>query len=66
MEQQVKDPVSSLQRLGQLLWHEFNPWPRNIHVLRVQPKKRKKNIEVLMPAATRMNLEDTVLSEMSQ
>ena len=21
-----------------LLWHEFNPWPRNFHMLQVWPK----------------------------
>ena len=29
MVQQVKDPVLSLQQLGSLLWHGFNPWRRN-------------------------------------
>ena len=27
--QWVKDPVSSLWCLGLLLWHRFDPWPRN-------------------------------------
>ena len=27
--QQVKDPVLSVPRLRSLLWHGFDPWPRN-------------------------------------
>ena len=41
--QQVKDLVLSLQWLRSLLWHGFNPWPGNFHMLQVQPKKKKKN-----------------------
>ena len=29
MVQQVKDPVLSLQQLGSLLWHGFDPWRWN-------------------------------------
>ena len=36
MAQGVKDSVLSLQR------SRFDPWPRNFHVLWVQPKKKKK------------------------
>ena len=45
--QQVKDPVLSLQQLGlqSLLWCGLSPWPRNFHVLQVQPKK---NIYIYM------------------
>ena len=39
MAQQVKDLVLSLQWLGFLLWHRFDPWPGNFHVPQVQPKK---------------------------
>ena len=39
--QGVKDPVLSLQQLGSLLRHRFDPWPRNFHMLRVQPTKTK-------------------------
>ena len=31
--QWVKDPRLSLQRLGWLLWHGFNTWPRNFHII---------------------------------
>ena len=37
--QWVKDPMLSLQQLGLLLWHGFDPWPKNFHMARVQPKK---------------------------
>ena len=30
--QWVKDPMSSLQQLGSLLWHRFDPWPRNFYM----------------------------------
>ena len=36
--QRVKDLVLSLQWLGSLLWCGFHPWPRNFHMLWVQPK----------------------------
>ena len=39
MTQQVKDCASSLQWLGSLPWHGFNPRPRNFHVPQMQPKK---------------------------
>ena len=43
MTHQVKDPVLSLQQLGWLLWHKFNPWPGNFCMLWVlQKRKRKK------------------------
>ena len=45
MAQWVKDLVLSLQWLGLLLWCGFDPWPRNFHMLEVQPKKKKKNLE---------------------
>ena len=42
MAQQVKD-LASLQRLGSLLWHGFNPWLGDFHMLpRARPKKKKK------------------------
>ena len=41
MAQWVKDSALSLQWLGSLLWHEFNPWPRSFHMLRVWQKKKK-------------------------
>uniref|UniRef100_A0ABB5UQX3 Uncharacterized protein n=2 Tax=Sus scrofa TaxID=9823 RepID=A0ABB5UQX3_PIG len=39
---EVKDPVSSLLRLRSQLWCGFDPWLRNFHLLRVWPKKEKK------------------------
>ena len=41
--QQVKVPVLSLQRLGSLLWCRFDPWPRNLYMLRVETKEKKTN-----------------------
>ena len=38
----VKDPVLSLQQLGSLLWHRFNPWTRNFHMLWMWLKKNPK------------------------
>ena len=35
-----KDPVLSVQWLGSLLWHGFSSWPKNVHVLQVQPNKQ--------------------------
>ena len=44
VEEQVKDPASSLLWLGSLLWHKFHPWSGNFHMLQVQQKKNlKKN-----------------------
>ena len=43
MAQQVKDPALSLQWLRSLLWHRFNPWPRNFHMPQVRHKKRKED-----------------------
>ena len=38
----VKDPASSLQRFGLLLWHRFDPWSGNFHMPWVRPEKKKK------------------------
>ena len=43
MVQRVKDPVSSLQQLGSLLWCGFDPWLRNVHMPWAQPKNKNKN-----------------------
>ena len=43
MAQWSKDPASSRQQLRLLLWHGYDPWPRNFHMLRVRPKKINKN-----------------------
>ena len=40
MVQWVKYPAMLLKQLGSLLWHEFDPWPRNFHMLQVWPKKQ--------------------------
>ena len=34
----AQDPASSLQQLGSLLWHRFNPWYENFHVPQAQQK----------------------------
>ena len=39
--QWVKDLVLSLQRLGLLVWHRFDPWPGNFHMLIAQPKTKQ-------------------------
>ena len=36
--QQVKEPALSLQQLGSLLWHGFDPWPGNFCMLQLQSK----------------------------
>ena len=41
MAQGVKD-LMSLLRLWLLMWHRFDPWPRNFYMLQVQQKKKKK------------------------
>ena len=40
--QQVKDLALSLPWFRLLLWHRFDPWPGNFHMLWLQPKKKKK------------------------
>ena len=32
----------SLQQLGLLLWHGFNPWPGNFHIAQAQAKEKKR------------------------
>ena len=44
MAQQVKDPASSLLGIESLLWRGFDPWPRNLHMLQMWPKKKKKKM----------------------
>ena len=39
--QWVKDPMLSLQWLELMLWHVFDPWPRNIYMPWVWIKKIK-------------------------
>ena len=41
MAHQVRDLVVSL------LWHGFDPWPRNFHRLWVCPKKSKSGVPVV-------------------
>ena len=45
MSQWVKDLALSLQQLKSLLWHQFNPLPRNFYMLWAQPKKEKKKVK---------------------
>ena len=40
--QWVKDPVLSLQWLGLVPCHGFDPWPGDFHVPQVWPEKKKK------------------------
>ena len=35
----VVDPASSWLWFGSLLWHGFDPWPRNFSMLQAQLKK---------------------------
>ena len=74
MEAQVQSPARS-SRLGGLtlpdLWHRaqlqlrFHPWPRNVHMMPVWPKGKKKN-EILPLATTWMDLGRMMLSKISQ
>ena len=38
----AKDPTLSLQWLRSLLWHRFDSWLRNFHMLQAWQKKKKK------------------------
>ena len=42
MVQKVKDLALSLQWLGSLLWHLFDPWPWNFYRLWALPKLKKE------------------------
>ena len=42
MAKWAKDMTLSLQQLGSLLWHGFDPWPGKFHMPCVQPEKKKK------------------------
>lgn len=42
MAKWIKDPVSSIQRLGLLLWGRFDPGPENFHMLWVWLEKKKR------------------------
>ena len=44
MVQWVKALAWSLKGLRLLLWHRFSPWPRNIHMLMAQPKKKSNSM----------------------
>ena len=45
MAQWVRDLALSLLWLGLLLWHGFDPWPGNFHMLCMWQKKKKKKKE---------------------
>ena len=68
MAQRVKDPAFSLQQLVSLLWLGFSLWPGNFCMLWVWQKKGGggERKEILKYAATWMNLEDIMLSEINQ
>ena len=38
LAQWVKDLALPLLQLGLQLWFRFSPWPRNFHMLQMQPK----------------------------
>ena len=38
----VKNLVLSLLWLWLQLWHRFDPWPRNFHMLQAKKKKKKE------------------------
>ena len=42
MAQWVKNPALTLQGLRLLLWHRFDPWPRNFYISSSAAKKKKK------------------------
>ena len=44
----VKDLALSLLWFGLLLWHGFDPWPRNFHMPWERPKKKKKKSVLYM------------------
>lgn len=48
MAQWVKDVVMSLLGPTSLLWHGFDPWGQNFHILRVQqpppPQHERRNV----------------------
>ena len=43
--QRVKDPALSRKQLRLLLWHRFDPWPRNFHMLWVHPEKKARELD---------------------
>ena len=46
--QWIKDLVLSLLWLRLLLWHRFNPWPRNFHMPWMHPKRKKSSCMVVV------------------
>lgn len=46
MPQEVKDLALSMWHLGLLLWRRFNPWPGNLHMLWLLPKKKKEKMKI--------------------
>ena len=61
MAQWVKDLVLSLLWLRSLLCCRFNCWPRNFHMPWTQPKKKKKNWWIGVPAVVQ-RVKDLTLS----
>ena len=43
----VEDPGLSLQQLGWLLWHGFDPWPGNFHICEAKINKQIKMKDLL-------------------
>ena len=46
MAQQVKDGALSLLWLGSLLWHRFDPWPRNFNMHQIELRRKKGNSSI--------------------
>ena len=44
----MKHPELSLERVGSM-WHRFNPWPWNFHMLWGQPKIKERKRKYVCP-----------------
>ena len=72
MAQWVKNPALSLQWLRLLLWHRFNPWPRNFCMPWTKPKKKtnkqtkKKHQATTIPVFLRKLLRPRLVRETAQ
>ena len=60
--QQVKNPALSLLQLDSLLWHRFNPWPKNFHIMWSWSKKKKKGLDFSINLKTSVK-DDSHLSD---
>ena len=46
LAQWIKDLALSLQQLRSLLWHGFNPWPENFHMLQASSSSQKRLVSL--------------------